>query len=107
MDAAYQVGIAAMVDDLGSAAVHGAVQRPIGIYGEQISVVAVAANFGFFAIQALPGILNHLTIRWNTLAGEDSVSMDFGASDQKLETRELLVDSGRFNQVCSHANDLF
>jgi len=96
-----------MVDDLGSTAVHGAIQRPIRIYGEQIRVVAVAANLGFFAIQALPGILNHLTICWNTLAGEDSVSMDFGASDQKLETHELLIDFWGFNQVRSHANDPF
>ena len=34
LDAANQIGTAAMVDDLGSAAVDRAIQRPIRIYGE-------------------------------------------------------------------------
>jgi len=90
-DAAHQIGIAAMIDDLGAAAAHRTIQRPIGIHGEQVGIIAVAPDLRLFAIQPLAGIFDHLTIGWYTLAGEDSVPVDLRTPDLKLKTSELLV----------------
>ena len=62
-----------------------------------IQAATPPANLGFLAVQALAGVLNHLTIGRNALAGENAIAMDLGAMDPKLETGELLGDFRRFH----------
>ena len=96
-DAAHQIGIAAVIDDLGPTAAHSAIEGPIGVDGEQIGVVAIAANLSFFSVQALAGVLHHLTIGRNTLTGEHSITMNPGAPDEEPETGEFLSDFRGFD----------
>jgi hypothetical protein len=105
-DAAHQIGIAAMVDDLGAAAAHRPVQGPVTVHGKQVGVIAVAAVFGFLPVQALAGVLNDLALGRNPLTGENSVAMDFGPPDHQLETGALWIELGRRNEISSHVESL-
>jgi len=106
-DAAHQVGIAAMVDDLGAAAAYRAVQGPVIVHRKEVGVIAVAAVFGLFPVQALAGVLNHLTISRNPLAGEDSIAMNLRAPDQELETDMFFTELRPLNEIGSHADHSF
>jgi hypothetical protein len=96
-DAAHQIGIAAVIDDLGPTAAHSAIEGPIGVDGEQIGVVAIATNLSLFSVQALAGVLDHFTIGRNTFTGEHSITMNPGAPDQELKTGEFLSDFRGFD----------
>lgn len=103
-DAADQVRSAAMVDDLCSAAAHCTVQSPVGIECEQVREIAVAAFLGLLAIQPLAGVLDDLTIPWDSFGCEDAVPVNLGTFDFQLETGILFVDFWPLNQVGSHRN---
>lgn len=106
-DPADEIWIAAMVDDLGSAATHGTIQRPIGIQGEQVRVVAVASNLGLLTVQALAGVFNHLAIGGNALGGENSESVDLRTPDLEAKAGVLRIDLRRSDELGSHTVDSF
>jgi hypothetical protein len=62
-DHGVDIGVAAMVKVLGSAATDRAIERPVAIEREQVdhAILLVTAPLGLFAVDALAGILHHLT----------------------------------------------
>jgi hypothetical protein len=82
-----KIGIARVVDVLGTAAADGAVERPVVIESEQIdhARLFVAAALGFFAADPLASILDHFTAFGDVLTGVNAPAVDFRGLRIKLE----------------------
>src|SRR5262249_20885593 len=76
------------------AAAYRTVERPVVVQREQVDhlVLRIAAALGFFAADALAGVLDHFAARGNVLTCGDTPAVDLRAPDNQLETGVFRVD---------------
>src|SRR5438270_13412552 len=75
-DAAIQIGIAAVVDNLGATAAEGAVDGPVIIKRKEVGDGALTAALGFAAADLLAGVLDDPAARRNALERIDSAAVN-------------------------------
>jgi hypothetical protein len=75
-DARDQIGATTMVDVLGAAAAHRAIQYPITIEREVICAISMSTLLAGDRADALPRIFDHFTIGGNGLSRLNSAAVD-------------------------------
>ena len=79
------VGFAGMVNVLGPATVHGTIQAPVLIEGEDVvERTFVSPALSFAAADALSAILDHFAARRNVLLGKETPAVDSRRFDAEL-----------------------
>ncbi len=97
-DARDHVGFATMIDDFCAAAAEGAVEGPIFIQREQIGVLALAAFFGFTAVEAFAGVLDHFAIRRDAFLGVNAKAVNLRFANREFEFSVLGIYAGTANK---------
>lgn len=93
MDPGAQIGVAGVIDVLGSAAAYRTIDGPIIVEGEEIVHGARIALPGFGAADALSGVLDDFAASRDGLFGEDAVAVDGRRSDAEAETDVFRVEA--------------
>src|ERR1700691_3138105 len=99
-DAADEIRLAAMIDDLRAAAADGAVECPVSVHAEQIGVIAFIAPLGLMAIDALTGVFDHFAAGRDFLGGVDSVAVKARLADDQTVTGIARIEQRDADQVC-------
>lgn len=93
MDPGAQIGVAGVIDVLGSAAAYRTIDGPIIVEGEEIVHGARIALPGLGTADALTGVLDDLAAAGDEFFGEDAVAVDGRRSDAEAETDVLRVEA--------------
>src|SRR5579863_10149260 len=103
-DAADPVGFAAVIDDLGAAAGHRAIEGPVVVHREQVGECAVAAPFRLAPINALPGIFDYLAPGGDPFFRVDAIAVNPRPPDRDFETSVARIDGRRLYWSGSHVS---
>ena len=91
-----------MVDDLGAAAVHRPIERPVVVHGEQVREPLAVPLLGLPPVEPLARVLDHFSVRRDALGRVDPEPVDLGRPNLHPEGREPRVDPRRLNGKLSH-----
>src|SRR5450759_842203 len=97
-----QVGIAAMVDDLGARAAERAVKRPVIVQREEVSHWSGTPPLGLAAADSLARVLDDFAPRRDRFLGVDPAPVDPGLADGESELGVPWIDRRCLDENASH-----
>ena len=89
-----KIGVATVIDELGAAAAHRTIERPVFVQREEVRQFRLAAAQGLAAADALAGVLDYFTAGGNRLGGVDAPSVDGRGTQLQPKAGMLGVDPG-------------
>jgi hypothetical protein len=94
-DLSDDIGIATVINILGSTTADGAIESPVVIESEEIDqvILLVTATFGLFPADTFTGIFHHFAADRDIFEGIDAPPVNFGRPDFQSEASELRIDS--------------